>query len=100
MKDAIKELRKITQIPDQKHWNYTEMRERALDEWIDKWIISINKEQSALNYNKMPLEVQDLLKEQLISNILDEVMADVAGITTTPTKITGELVCLRRKPRE
>jgi hypothetical protein len=48
----------------------------------------------------MPLEVQDLLKEQLISNILDEVMADVAGITTTPTKITGELVCLRRKPRE
>lgn len=100
MKDAIKELRQIAQMPDQKHWNCTEMRERALEDWIDRWIISIKKEQSALNYNKMPLEVQDLLKEQLISHILDEVMMDAAVITTNPTKITGELVCLRRKPKE
>lgn len=100
MKDALKELRQIAQIPDQKHWNYMEMRERALEDWIEKWIISIKKEQSALNYNKMPSEVQDFLKEQLISGILDEVMTDVAGITTNSTKITGELVCLRRKPKE
>jgi hypothetical protein len=100
MKEALKELRKIIQIPDQKYWNCMEMRERALEEWIERWIVAIKREQSALNYNKMPLDVQDLLKEQLISNILDELMTDAATITTNPTKITGELVCLRRKAKE
>lgn len=100
MKEALKELRKIAQMPDQKHWNCTEMRERALEEWISRWIVEIKQEQSALNYAKMPLDMQDLLKEQLISQMLDNVMADVAVITTGSSKITGEMACLRRKPKD
>lgn len=100
MKNALKELRKIVQMPDQKHWNHTEMRERALEEWIYRWVVDIKREQSALNYNKLPLDMQDLLKEQLISHLLDEIMTDVAIISTEPQKIKGELVCLRRKPKE
>ena len=99
MKEAIKELRKLVQIPDQKHWNCMEMRERALEEWLEKWIIDLNVEQSALNFSKMPLDVQDLLKEQLISGILDQVMTDVAVITTQPNKLLGEMSCIRRKPK-
>lgn len=99
MKEAFKELRKIVQMPDQKHWNCTEMRERALEEWFDRWVIDVKTEQAALNFGKMPLEVQDLLKEQLFSNILDGVMTDVAVITAEPNKIIGELACLRRKPK-
>lgn len=100
MKQALKELRKIVQMPDQKHWNCTEMREKALEEWVERWIVEVKQQQSALNYNKMPLDMQDLLKEQLISNILDGLMEDVAVITTEPSKITGEMTCLRRKPKE
>lgn len=100
VKEALKELRKIVQIPDQKHWNCTEIREKALEEWVDRWIIVVKQEQSALKYNKMPLDMQDLLKEQLISQILDDLMTDVAIITTESNKITGELSCLRRKPKE
>ncbi len=100
MNQALKELRKIARMPDQKHWNCTEIRERALEEWISRWLIEAKQEQAALNYNKIPIEVQDLLKEQLISQILDQLMTDVAVITTEPSKITGELVCFRRKPRE
>lgn len=100
MKEAIKELRKIVQIPDQKHWNCMEMRERALEEWINKWVINIKTEQAALKFNKMPIDVQDLLKERLIAGILDSLMTDVATITTEPNKITGEMACLRRKPRD
>lgn len=100
MKDALKELRKIAQMPDQKHWRCTEMRERALEEWISRWIVDIKREQAALSFNKMPLEMQDMLKEQLIAQILDELMTDVAIISTQPNKITGEMTCLRRKAKE
>jgi hypothetical protein len=99
MKEAFKELRKIVQMPDQKHWNCTEMRERALEEWLQKWVIDLKMEQSALNFDKMPSSAQDFLKEQLFSVILDQVMTDVAVITAEPNKIVGELACLRRKPR-
>lgn len=100
MKQALKELRKIIQMPDQKHWNHTEMRERALEEWISRWVVELKREQSALNYNQMPFEVQDMLKEQLVATILQDLMEDVATISTQPTKIAGELSCLRRKPKE
>lgn len=100
MKEALAELRKVIQIPDQKHWNCFEMRERALEEWINKWIIGMKHEQSALNFNKMPLEMQDLLKEQLISQILDQLMEQAAVITTGSNKIAGEITCLRRRAKE
>jgi hypothetical protein len=96
---ALAELRKIVQIPDQKHWNCFELRERALEEWVEKWIIDIKAEQSVLNLSKIPLEAQDLLKEQLVASLLDQLMTDVATITKKNNCLSGELVCLRRKPK-
>jgi hypothetical protein len=95
----LKELRKIVQMPDQKHWNCTEMRERALEEWINKWVIAIKETQLTLNLKQMPIDIEDMLKEQVVAGILDQVMTEVATITKENNRLTGELVCIRRKPK-
>ncbi len=86
-------------MPDQKHWNCTEMRERALEEWINKWVIAIKETQLTLNLKQMPIDIEDMLKEQVVAGILDQVMTEVATITKENNRLTGELVCIRRKPK-
>lgn len=99
MKEALKELRKIAQMPDQKHWNCTEMRERALEDWIDKWIIQLEYEQSVLNPRYLDIEFQDFLKEHIGKKLTDQAMEDAVEISTEKTKIKGNLICLRRKAK-
>jgi hypothetical protein len=99
MKEALKELRKIAQMPDQKHWNCTEMRERALEDWIEKWIIQLEYEQSVLNPRYLDVEFQDFLKEHIGKKLTDQAMEDAVEISTEKTKIKGNLICLRRKAK-
>lgn len=99
MKEALKELRKIIQMPDQKHWNYVEMRQRALEDWIDSWIIQLEYEQSVLDQRYLSSEFEDFLKEHIGSKLTDQAMEGAVDITTEKTRIKGSLTCLRRKPR-
>lgn len=99
MKEALKELRKIIQMPDQKHWNYVEMRERALEEWINTWIIQLDYEQSVLDQRYLKLEFEEFLKEHIGNKLTDQAMESAVEITSEKTKIKGSLTCLRRKPR-
>jgi hypothetical protein len=96
---ALDELRKIILMPDQKHWNCFEMRERALEEWIEKWTTAHSSAQSVLNVKGLPLEAEDYMKEQLFVAMLDQIMEESAVITKEKNKITGEIVCLRRNPK-
>lgn len=98
-REALAELRKLIQIPDQKHWNCFKMREQALEEWVERWIIDVKAEQSVLNLNKIPSDVEDVLKEQLVASLLDQLMTDVAAISKKNNTLSGELVCLRRKAK-
>jgi hypothetical protein len=99
MRDALKELRKIIQMPDQKHWNYVEMRERALEEWINAWIIQLDYEQSVLDQRYLNSEFEDFLKEHIGNKLTDQAMESAVDITTEKTRIKGSLTCVRRKPR-
>lgn len=99
MKEALKELRKIIQMPDQKHWNYVEMRERALEEWVNTWIIQLDYEQSVLDQKYLKLEFEEFLKEHIGNKLTDQAMESAVEITSEKTKIKGSLTCLRRKPR-
>jgi benzoyl-CoA reductase/2-hydroxyglutaryl-CoA dehydratase subunit BcrC/BadD/HgdB len=97
MKDALKELRKVVQIPDQKHWNCMEMRERALEEWVDKWIIVLEHEQTVLNSRYLTTDFQDFLKEHVGKKLTEKAMEDAIDITMENTKIKGKLTCLKRR---
>jgi hypothetical protein len=99
MKEALKELRKIIQMPDQKHWNYVEMRERAFDDWINAWIVQFDYEQSVLDQRYLGTEFEDFLKEHIGKKLTDQAMEDAIEITKEKTKIKGNVTCLRRKPR-
>lgn len=99
MKEALKQLRKIIQMPDQKHWNYVEMRERALEEWIDMWVIQLDYEQSVLDQRYLKLDFEDFLKEHIGNKLTDQAMESAVEITKEKTKIKGSLTCIRRKPK-
>lgn len=99
MKDALKELRKIIQIPDQKHWNCTEVREKALEDWIDKWFIELEYEQSVLNKKYLSLDFEEFLKEHIGKKLSEQALEEAIEITSDNTKLKGKMVCLRRKPR-
>lgn len=99
MKDALKELRKIVQMPDQKHWNCTEMRERALEEWIEKWILELEYEQAVLNKRYLSLDFEEFLKEHVGKKLSEQALEEAVEITSDNTKLKGKMVCLRRKPR-
>jgi hypothetical protein len=96
---ALEELRKIIKMPDQKHWNCTEMRERALEEWVEKWMSHLSTSQLVMNHKNLPSEAEDYLKEKLFVDMIDQIMEESAIITKEKNKMTGELICLRRNPR-
>ena len=93
MKDALKELRKIAQMTDQKHWNCTEMRERALEEWISDWFIELEYEQSVLNQKYLSSDFEDFLKEHVGKKLVEKAMEDAIEITSDNSKINGRVVC-------
>ena len=96
---AIKELRDVIKMPDQKHWNYVEMRERAMEDWVERWFTTLEREQLVMNQKKMTSEYEDYLKERMFHEMLDQIMEENSVITKENNKIVGELVCLRRIPK-
>jgi hypothetical protein len=100
MKQALDQLRKIAQMTDQKHWRSTEMRERALEEWIESWLVEVSYEQSVLNQKFMTSDFEDLLKERVGKHLFDETMEEAVQITKGKNNIKGNLVCLRRKQKK
>ena len=100
MKSPLEELRKIIKMPDQKHWNATEMRERALEEWIYNWVEEIKYEQLVLNDKHMDLEFQDFIKEHVAKKLSEQQLEECVDFVKKKNSITGKVVCIRRKARE
>jgi hypothetical protein len=100
MKEALKELRKIVQMPDQKHWNCTEMRERALEEWINRWVISLEYEQTVLDKKFLTLDFEDFLKEHIGKKLSEQAMEEAIEISSEKTKLKGQLTCFRRRAKQ
>jgi hypothetical protein len=98
MKDALKELRKIAQMTDQKHWNCTEMRERAMEDWIERWLVTFEYEQAVLNQRYLTSDFEDFLKEHVGKKLSVQALEESIEITTSNTTIKGKLSCLRKRP--
>lgn len=96
---AIKELRKIIKIPDQKHFHRTKVRESALEDWINSWIVETEESQLVLNSKFFTTEFRDILKERLGAKIIDRLMEDMIHINADANKITATLVAIRRKKK-
>jgi hypothetical protein len=96
MSEALKELRKIAKMTDQKHWSRTEMRERALEEWIEKWILTVDYEQTVLNKRYLSSDFEDFLKEHVGKKLAEKAMEEAVEISTDDTKIKGKITCIRR----
>jgi len=100
MKEALKELRNIVKTPDQKHWEATKMREYALEEWIEKWIVHLEEELTVLNEKFMTSDFEDFLKEQVAKKLAESAMEDAVIIKKDKNKIKGSLTCIRRLPKK
>lgn len=100
MKEALKELRKIVATPDQKYWKPTEMRERALEDWIYRWIITFEEEQIVLNQKFMSSDFEDFLKEQIGKKLSEQALEESIEITKENNRIKGKMTCFKKLPRK
>ena len=63
MIEALKELRQIIKMRDQKAFLPTKIREEALEDWIRRWVVETSYSQSILNPKALTSEMEDMLKE-------------------------------------
>ena len=97
MKEAIKELKAIAKMTDQKSFDRTKLREQALEEWLHKWVIELEYSQLIMNPRAMTTEAADLLKEHVTGQLIDQALEDAVSFEKEPNKLTGTMICLRRK---
>lgn len=97
---ALDDLRRIVKMRDQRTWKATEIRENALEDWINTWIVHSNTEQAVINQKYMQSEFEDQLKEAMCLKMVSDVLEESVIITKSANKIKTELLSIRRKPKE
>lgn len=99
MDKCIKELKAIIEIKDDPQWQYSKSRNKALNQWLDKWLAEIEVSQLVMNTKYMTSEFQDVIKEQLARNCQEQLAEEVIEYTTTNNKVQSKMLALRKKPR-
>jgi hypothetical protein len=100
MKSALTELEKIIKMKDEKAFKYSENREKALKVWIFDWISQVEASQLVVNPKYISSEFDDVLKEQLTKNVLEQVTEEAVEFTKSANKISSKLIVIRKKPKE
>lgn len=100
MRNAIEELQKIVKMKDEKAFKYSETREKALRAWLFDWISQVEASQLVVNPKYISSEYDDVLKEQLTKNVLEQVTEEAVEFIKSKNKIESKLAVIRKKPRE
>lgn len=100
MRNALVELEKLIKMKDDKAFKYSESREKALKAWMYDWISQVEASQLVVNPKYITSEFDDLLKEQLTKNVLEQVTEEAVEFTKSSNKIESKLAVVRKKPRE
>ncbi len=100
MKEALKELRDIIKMRDQKAFLPTKIREEALEEWIRRWIVEANYSQSILNPKALSSDMEDMLKEHVTRQLVETLTEDVTLFKRENKSLSAEMVAIRRKPND
>ena len=98
MIEALKELRQIIKMRDQKAFLPTKIREEALEEWIRRWIVETSYSQSILNPKALTSEMEDMLKEHVTRQLVETLTEEVASFKRENKSLSAEMVAIRRKP--
>lgn len=99
MKEALKELRAIIRMRDQAHWKPTEIREYALEDWIYRWLETIEYEQCVINEKYLNSEFQDFIKEHIAKKLSEEQLVDCIDFDTKKSIIKGQVTSIRRRSK-
>jgi len=100
MRNALEELQKIVKMKDEKAFKYSEIREKALKAWMYDWISEVEASQLVVNPKYITSEYDDILKEQLTKNVLEQVTEEAVEFTKSKNRIESKLAVIRKKPRE
>jgi len=95
MNKSIEELHKIMAMEGLDRKSGAKARTKALEEWIEEWIVDVNYEQSVIKRG-LTSEDEDFIKYYMAYKIGDELMNECIDVKTTPTKISTQLLALRR----
>lgn len=75
----------------------TYFRKKALEEWWDAWIIEIEADQLILDHKYINSEHQDLIKERLMLNCLEDSIEKTGTYEIQDKKLVLKFQALRRK---
>lgn len=93
--EAIKELYKLVKIEGITRIDGLEAREKAVGDWINKWVVEISISQSIIKKN-LNSEDQAFITEYLTKQIVDILHDECVKIEQKPSLIKVEGLALRR----
>lgn len=68
---AFRELLDILSIEGDGFRSGVRLRKNALLKWLEEWVEELNAQQGVINYNNLPSNFQDALKERLAMQMLE-----------------------------
>jgi len=92
---CIEELYKVVAMEGINRESGRIAREKALEEWINDWVVEVSTSQSVIK-NNLSSEEDDFLKYYLAYQMGDRLMDDCIDVTNEKTKITTKILALRR----
>lgn len=95
---AFRELLDVVSIESDGFNRGVRLRKNAMLQWIDSWVDQLSSEQYVLNYNKLPSQYQDELKERLALQIV-EAASQNARYDISHNSVHTTMYVLRRTKR-
>lgn len=96
---ALEELYEILKEKDWTPFCPERNREKLLNEWVDKWVVDLERSQAVVNPKKLTSEASDTIRVYM-AQVLAEALAEECTIYKVEEKrIDASLVALRRKAK-
>jgi hypothetical protein len=94
---AIKELFDLIKIEDWTSFAPEAKRKTALEAWLDKWVLEASDRQLVINYKRLPLEHQELVKSKLAQNLAEQAMEQSVAFKAEDHAINGSMLVIKRE---
>lgn len=94
---AIKELLEIADITDPMgEYTRSQKQRLAMMNWAARWLVEVHAQETVLKKEYLTSEYRDLIKNQLVGNMIDHASEEVAEFVEKDRTIKSRMIALRR----
>ena len=94
---AIKELLEIANITDPMgEYTRSQTQRRAIMDWVYRWLVEVQAQETVLRKEYLVSEYRDLIKHQLVGNMIDQTAEEVVEFVEKDRTIKARMYALKR----